>query len=316
MPEISNTVDQIPTQPSATENLVHQHELLVIKASTFEEAMKFPKILKPETMLGIVNSDLAIDANNSTNSVKHWLDQAPLDELDNDFAESSEAITTFHTELTEIITNNFKVAVTSKDPDVRSYVSQQKVRYLENLHTKDEAFAKKVESFSQGEVVRGMSHDADYSGFLISSESGNVDISNRENSRKIAGIRTNITCQTEIAGSFIHWETDKRIREKLEGNATELTHRIYLNPLVTGLCETFEEVMTALGEAGLEAHGKILDRSVESVPMMHEDRSKRTNRVDGIVLYVSDAEADTALEAVIALAQDNPLSLRAERSLK
>jgi len=275
-----------------------------IRARTFQEAKALPKGFSDTTILGLINNDLVGVDGKPVYFFKSYLDEVKPDAEDQALSKSPEGLAQFHSAVVDMIAANLRVATGNMSEEEKKYVSEYKRRYVQRLQKDSVSWADLIKEYSNGESKGLDPKLGEYWGFKIGSKEGNVDISSHDVPAK-SNIRPNIRIQREIGNQFVHWETDKQILTKVGDGKVDLSKRIYLNPKSEAAVEVFTSVMTYMNEVGISAQGKILDRSYELVQQMKKEEAKPV-RADEIVLYLQESDADTVLQQVLTMYENNP----------
>jgi hypothetical protein len=146
-------------------------------------------------------------------------------------------------------------------------------------------------------------------GFMVKNNENIVDILNFWGKGHPL-VRPNIQTQETATSVFIHWATKAMVLERESGyvkigedkyrrgtEAAQLAHRIYLNPKSEDNGRIFETIMTELNTAGLAAHGKVHDRSLE----LCNKKEPCEIRADGIMIAVGERDAQAVLDVVLGV---------------
>lgn len=308
--------DQAKAEPVNPEQTT-QPEGMKFKARTFEEAEKLKKGFSDQFIDGFLDDELK-GATGETTLLKNYLDQVPATAEDAEFVRNPDSMSDIHEQIRDMIADHLKIAVApGTDPRAVEFLSGKKQDYLEKLRAGSEA-AKRFFHDVVDRSKRVSTRDISLGHISVPTEKGEVDILSAKES--VPGVRPNIRIQEELAGEFVHWSTDKYVLAKVRGELkdSDTTKRIYLNPSAEDSVKLFTVIMTTANEAGMKVHGKMLDRSLEAAGETR--RAARgdaiSHRADGIVMYVSDAEADALLSMVEAISKDTPDTFKGRSAAK
>ena len=286
-----------------TEHIVNPEEQ--IRAYTFAEAAALPRTLRDDTIAGIITEKLITPSGEEAFGIKHWLDRSLPSPAERAISKDPELIANLHDDAADLITRNLRIATSGIEEPGKNYLREQKAKFFSRLETDKQVFRTVAhEARTSGPRTTRLNGADEFIGFGVTTREGNKDLLDIDT--KVPGIRPNIQVQREVSGVFIHWQTDARTKERVHGNpGEELTKRIYLNPEVTEIVGTFETLMQALNEAGIDAKGKMLVKANEAIAKNAGDKVEDV-RADSIVLALSDKDADAVLDLVLSLYRDKP----------
>jgi len=278
---------------------------LKIRFNTFEEAQNTEKKFSDSFVDGCLQDNLTVGSEQV--GIKGYLDKVESTDRDDAIIADPEAIAGLYLSTTEMITRNLKIAV-AKNPDEAKYqdrraaIKDAKDRFMQKLEDEAGGVADEIVEWSEGRSRMFPVSAVEYSGLEIDGR----DPLNAEG-KQAEDFRPNIKVQRQMAGTFVMAYSDTRVREKMSKQDQELGKRIYLNPDVVAVPEIFEQVLQAANEAGLSIQLKMFQRASEFAQahlVRRKGKSMDGLRGDGIVIYVSDAQANEVLSMVLTIAKD------------
>lgn len=276
-----------------------------IVAKTFAEAQARPKGFSDKFIAEFLDHNLhEANGEKAILGVKGYLDNVMPDKEEEAIGKSPEQLAELHRQAADMIANNLKIGTLNADDATKQYLRGRKNDYIERLSNDSVAVGEMLMRHKAGDKKAIEPTTFEYRGLNVAtSDGGEKDLSDLQAS--VSGVRANIRIQREIAGQFIHWDTDQTMQKKLQGEKLTLAKRIYLNPRTPDLIPTFTTIMQEMNQKGIAAQGKVLDRSSELSSQLRADKPRQV-RADSIVLYVQEADGDGVLQDLLTRYQSNP----------
>lgn len=269
---------------------------------SFQQFEQTGKQLPDKIIMDVMNDQLRSVPGEQPRFVKSYLDQLKGDTSDDEYLGSPDKVVGFRNELADFVAENLKIATsTSLDPQKKALIDGKLQAFTQKIES-DKAHVNQylagMYEGAQAPIPRGQ---LGFNGLTVDTKNGKIDLL----SKKLPGVRANITMQREATGNFVHYASQSYLEQRSSGTKPELGKRIYLNPKVESSVGIFTEVVQAAEAAGISMKGKILDRTGEAIAKHNEKPGEYTMRGDGIVLYAGE-DADALLGLVEAIYKDNP----------
>lgn len=237
-----------------------------IRAHTFSEARQQPttdRVLTTDVIQGLLRDEHVDVSGNPVLAFKTRCDRVPIGASEVVTARNPDMLADLHDQIADMIVRNCRIVFRSNDPARIQELAGAKQGYLQSLEREKHTYRHEIGTlFATGAYDKGRQGSELYGGLKVKDTKGTV-VDLADMGQQSQDARPNIRTQREMTGTFVHWETSKRMAAKLKGADTPTTHRIYLNPTTEHLAGIFEEIMVSLDAADIEAKGKMLDRSTE-----------------------------------------------------
>lgn len=303
-------------QPEIDAEVEPVEQKLGIRYDSFSEAQTASKKYSDAFIDGALTDSLQVG--DEKVGIKGFLDRVEMDESDRAVVSDPERVAGLYVSTSEMVARNLKIAVApGVTPETtqqrRDIVKREKEAYLQRLADEIPQAAEQIKDWISADSKRGVRYPVDaseYKGFVV----GGQDVLDAASTAN--GVRSNIKVQRQIGGTFIMGYSDSRVREKMANDDVSIDKRIYLNPTAEVTPEIFEKVLQAANEAGVSMQLKMFSRAAEMAMASSEKRLTGKEgglRGDGVVVYVSDKDADQVLQMVEAIAKDNPDAFQGRR---
>lgn len=294
----------------------HERESMPVLAETFAEAQALPNLLSDGEIDDFLGDNLSV-GEKKCYFLKNYLDQVALTDSDKDKVANPDSIAKAYLSTTEVLMRNLRVVeVSNEDPATsgKNHVEVENSKQAFEAKLKQELTTAPVaiREWCEGKPIKYPLNAQNYQGFVVNG----IDILDADKSG-IPGVRPNFKVQRQISGTFLMAYSDKRVAEKFDGQAKDITKRIYLNPDSEEAPLIYEEILQAANKAGISMQLKIYQRAAEFASKHGKGGSVDTTgglRGDGIVVYASDESADALLSLVLAVARDHKESFNGRQT--